>query len=42
MSEKEEHMAEIIPLKGKITDEEFEMFLDALLGPYKGGRHQQE
>jgi hypothetical protein len=42
MSEKEEHMAEIIPIKGKITDEEFQIFLDAFLGPYKGGRFQQE
>ena len=42
MSEKEEHMAEIIPIKGKITDEEFEVFLNALFGPYKGGGHQQE
>jgi len=42
MSEKEEHMAEIIPLKGKITDEEFQMFVDALLGTYNGGGIQSE
>lgn len=35
MSEKQED--NIIEFPHKVTDEEFEMFINALLGPYKGG-----
>lgn len=28
--------------KAEVTDEEFKMFLDALLGPYKGGGYNPE
>ena len=28
--------------KAEVTDEEFQIFLDALLGPYKGGGYTPE
>jgi len=41
MSEKVDNNIINLPTN-KVTDEEFAMFMDALLGPYKGGRFMQE
>lgn len=40
MSENQED--NIVNFPHKVTDEEFKMFLDALLGPYKGGGYNPE
>jgi hypothetical protein len=42
MSKKVENNIINLPIDNKVTDEEFAMFMDALLGPYKGGRFMQE
>lgn len=31
-----------LPIDNKVTDEEFQIFMDALLGPYKGGGYNPE
>jgi hypothetical protein len=41
MSEKMEDNIIEFP-QDKVTDEEFAMFMNALLGPYKGGMWSQE
>jgi hypothetical protein len=40
MSENQED--NILNFPHKVTDEEFAIFMQALLGPYKGGGYQQE
>lgn len=47
MSEKEDNIIDFQSKsqerqKSEISDEEFQMFLNALLGPYKGGGYQPE
>lgn len=42
MSEKQEDNVLQFKAKSDITDEEFNMFLDALMGSYKGGGYLPE
>jgi hypothetical protein len=42
MSENQEDNIVNFPNTNKVTDEEFAIFMQALLGPYKGGGYQQE
>jgi hypothetical protein len=42
MSENKEAKILNLPIENKVTDEEFQIFLNALLGPYKGGGYNPE
>jgi hypothetical protein len=42
MSEKVEAQILNLPIENGVTDEEFEMFIKALTGPYIGGGFRQE
>jgi len=42
MSEKVENNIINLPIENKVTDEEFNLFMEALLGPYKGGGYNPE
>ena len=42
MSKKVENNIINLPIDNKVTDEEFAIFMDALLGPYKGGGYNPE
>jgi hypothetical protein len=42
MSKKVENNIINLPIENKVTDEEFQLFMDALLGPYKGGGYNPE
>jgi len=42
MSEKVENNIINLPIDNKVTDEEFQIFIDALFGPYKGGGYNPE
>ena len=42
MSEKVEENIINLPIDNKVTDEEFQLFMNALLGPYRGGGYNPE
>jgi hypothetical protein len=42
MSKNEEAQILNLPIENKVTDEEFAIFMNALLGPYKGGGYNPE
>ena len=42
MSKKVEAKILTLPIEDKVTDEEFDLFMKAFLGPYKGAGFRQE
>jgi len=42
MSKKVDNNIINLPIDNKVTDEEFQLFMDALFGPYKGGGYNPE
>lgn len=42
MSENQEAQIINLPIEDKVTDEDFSIFMNAFMGPYKGGGYNPE